>query len=142
MPAVLRPEACPRCRRPFVLGYAVRRNATMPPTGRLLLLAGPAASLALLLLTFLLAGQAAWSLTEGTSLSYQDKGILFFLAYALLCLPLSLLPTIFGCRLAFRLPRRLPVACPDCGWSGVCRVKEAPSIRDPSTPPPPAPAPP
>jgi hypothetical protein len=35
MPPVFRPVACPRCGRPFSFGYAVRRAATMPWTGRL-----------------------------------------------------------------------------------------------------------
>jgi hypothetical protein len=126
MPPLFRPEACPRCGTPFSFGYTVRRTATMPWTGRLMLTAGLVAALMLSALAFLLLAPLVWSFTEGTDLPYQDKGILFFFAYVLIGLPLSLAPAFLCWRRAFRMPRVLRVRCPgaDCGWVGKCRVLE------------------
>jgi len=124
MPPVFRPEACPRCGTPFAFGYAVRRTATMPWTGRLVLMVSLAAALMLSALAFLVLASLVWSFSEGTDLPYQDKGILFFFAYVLIGLPLSLAPAILGWRRAFGMPRVLWVRCPgpECGWVGKCRV--------------------
>jgi hypothetical protein len=126
MPPVFRPEACPRCGTPFSFGYAIRRRATMPMTGRLVLMVGLAAALMLSALAFLVLASLVWSFSEGTDLPYQDKGILFFFAYVLIGLPLSLAPAYLGWRRAFRMPRVLRVQCPgpDCGWVGKCRIAE------------------
>jgi hypothetical protein len=134
MPPIYRPEACPRCGTVFAFGYAERRAAMMPWVGRLFLIVGLAVALLLSALAFVLLAPLIWSLTEGTDLPYQDKGILFFFAYVLIGVPLSLAPALFGWRTAFRMPRVLRVRCPEqaCGWAGKCRVieeKEAPHPR-------------
>ncbi len=106
----------------------------MPWTGRLILIVSLTAALFLSALALVLLAPLVWSMTEGTDLPYQDKGILFFFAYVLIGLPLSLAPALFGWRTAFRMSRVLRVRCPDpnCSWIGKCRVteeKEAPPAR-------------
>jgi hypothetical protein len=106
----------------------------MPWSGRLILIIGLIAALLLTVLAFVLLASLVWSLTEGTDLPYQDKGILFFFAYVLIGVPLSLAPALFGWRTAFRMPRVLRVRCPEqaCGWAGKCRVvekEESPNAR-------------
>jgi hypothetical protein len=124
MPPVFRPEGCPRCGAPFSFGYAVRREARMPWVGRLLLAAGLTAGFLLTILAFVLLASVVWSLTEGTDLPYQDKGILFFFAYVLIGLPVSLAPALVSWRRAFGMARVLRVCCPECDWRGKCRIVE------------------
>jgi hypothetical protein len=135
LPPVFRPESCPRCGTRFAFGYAERRAATTPWTGRLILVVGLIAALLLTVLAFVLLATLVWSLTEGTDLPYQDKGILFFFAYVLIGLPLSLAPALLGWRTAFRMSRVLRVRCPEqnCGWAGKCRVVEEKELPCPRT---------
>jgi hypothetical protein len=126
MPPLYRPESCPQCGARFAFAYAERRAARMPWTGRVILIVGLIVASLLTVLTFVLLASLVWSLTERTDLPYQDRGILFFFAYVLIGLPLSLAPAFFGWRKAFRMARVLRVRCPNqvCDWTGKCRVVE------------------
>jgi len=95
-------------------------------SGRLVLIGSLTAALLTSALAFVLLAALVWSLTDGSDLPYQDKGILFFFAYLLVGLPLSLAPALFGWRWAFQKPRVLRVRCPDqdCVWTGKCRIVE------------------
>jgi hypothetical protein len=123
MPARIEPAACPGCQEPFALDYTRRRQARLLPRARLALVAGIATTLALIVLAFLLVPQVIYPLTEGTNLVRQERGMLYFLGFAL-CLPVACLPWWLGWRYAFSAPRRLAVKCPGCGWSGPCLITE------------------
>ncbi len=105
MPPLFRPEARPPCATPFSFGYAVRRTPTMPWASRFVLIGSLATALMLSALSFLVLAPPVWSLTEATDLPYPDKGILFFFAYVLIGLPLSMAPAHLGWRKAFGMPR-------------------------------------
>jgi hypothetical protein len=124
MPALIQPDACPDCREPIQLGYAQRKQAGMSPRLKLLLVAAIGSVILLVPLLFILTGLIVHELTEGMMLFRRERGVLFALLY-LLSIPIALLPPWLAWRYACRQPRQLAVACPLCGWSGLCRVWEA-----------------
>jgi hypothetical protein len=125
-------ENCPKCQEAHPLPIDLRRHAEMQWRAKLLLAVGIALTIVALLASLYYSILLGEHFTQGMKLHREEKGMLYYLAYLVVGVPLSLLPAFLGWRWCFALPRLISVTCPSCGWSGVCRVWEGKAVAPPS----------
>src|SRR4051812_27864170 len=119
MAFILEPERCPECQTTLTADYEQRRNVGTPPLAIALYAALAVLGVVVVTIGVAILRHLIWPLP----LRRREAGLAWLVSCAALTAGIVFL-VLRSWRIVERIPVRIEVQCPDCGWKGLCRYAE------------------